>query len=387
MVMVLNASLEENKMGRTKGAKGKKNKEKSILEKTEKELKKIVEAGIPNLKIPKKVEQELIKKGLIQMKEEEIILTNPLVEQNNVQLTKEQEERKDRLNNTLRDLNKKFGKTSIKFANTIEARGRIPFKNKHLTAFTGGGIPTGTYTCIWGSKGCAKTTMVLDLISVVQKSGGTCAYVNGERSYDSLWAQKRGVDTEKLIVIDVETLEEGLDIVIKLCREKVADLIVFDSLHGIAPKGELYEGKAQTEKSVSQDTMALRARKLTQFFEMATAFVADAKCAVILIGQSRMDLSGFVKLETLTGGHALLHNCRLIIKLRRGQGADAPVTKEKIKVKELNDEGDEIEKTKTVETKIGFDLVLKIEKSQISDCIEGQDMHIPFFFEEGIKVE
>lgn len=385
-------------MSRTKGAKGKKNKKVSpsidecakilteakdiIVKNNKKEVcKKIAKHYENNVNAidQSKMKEELINKGLAEIKNGEV-KTIPVI-------SKEQQERQDRLNNTLRDLNKKFGKTSIKFANTIEARGRIPFKNKHLTAFTGGGIPTGTYTCIWGSKGCAKTTMVLDLISVVQKSGGTCAYVNGERSYDPIWAQKRGVDTEKLIVIDVETLEEGLDIVIKLCREKVADLIIFDSLHGIAPKGELYEGKAQTEKSVSQDTMALRARKLTQFFEMATAFVAEAKCAVILIGQSRMDLSGFVKLETLTGGHALLHNCRLIIKLRRGQGADAPVTKEKIKVKELNDEGDEIEKTKTVETKVGFDLVLKIEKSQISDCVEGQDMHIPFFFAEGIKVE
>jgi len=312
---------------------------------------------------------------------------NPLVEQNNVQLTKEQEERKGRLDNTLRDLNKKFGKTSIKYANTIEERGRIPFKNTHLTDFTGGGIPKGTYSCIWGSKGCSKTTVALDLISVAQKAGSTCVYVNGERSYDPSWAVKRGVDTEKLVVINVETMEQGLDTVIKLCREKVADLIVYDSLHGIAPKGELYEGKAEKEKSVDQDTMALRARKLTQFFEMATAFVAEAGCAVLFIGQSRTDLSGFVKLETLTGGHALLHNCRLIIKLRRGQGADAPVTKEKVPVIELNEEGDKVEKIKTIETKIGFDLVLKIEKSQVSGCIEGQEMHIPFLFEKGIKEE
>ena len=114
---------------------------------------------------------------------------------------------------------------------------------------------------MWGSKGCAKTTIALDLISYVQSTGGICIYINGERSYDPVWAQKRGVDTEKLVVVNVTTIEEGLDTVIKLCREKVADLIIFDSLHGLAPSGELFEGKAKTEKSVAQDTMALRARK------------------------------------------------------------------------------------------------------------------------------
>lgn len=334
---------------------------------------------------------KLSKKLIVERKQEQIKEEekHEIQKANNPTVTesKEQQERREKLNNTLRDLNKKLGKNSIKYANTIEKRERLPFKNKHLTAFTGGGIVKGTYTTIWGSKGCAKSTICLDLIAETQKIGGLCAYVNGERSYDPLWAEKRGVDTEKLVVIDVETIEEGLDTIIKLCREKVVDLIILDSLHGLAPSGELYEGKAKTEKSVSQDTMALRARKLTQFFEMATSFVAESKCAVVLIGQSRMDLGSFVKIETLTGGHALLHNSRLILKLRRGQNADALVKKEKIIVKTLNEEGDKIEKPKIIEIKIGFDLVIRCDKSQISGIIEGQEIHLPFYFEEGLKEE
>jgi len=300
-------------------------------------------------------------------------------------LTEEEIKRKDKLNNVLRDLNKTLGKDSIKFGNDIEERERIPFNNKDLTEYTGGGIPKGTYTTIWGSKGCAKTTIVLDLITKAQELGNTCAYVNGERSYDPVWAKKMGADIEKLIVIDVETIEQGLDAVIKLCREKVVDFIAFDSLHGLAPEGELYEGKAKKEKSVAQSTIALRARKLTQFFEMATPAVADSKCAVVLIGQSRMDLSSFIKIETLTGGFSLLHNSRLIIKARRGQGVDAPVKKEKVEKIIMNSEGDKEKKITTISTKIGFDLVLKCDKSQISGIIEGQEIHLPFYYTEGLK--
>jgi recombination protein RecA len=313
---------------------------------------------------------------------------NEMVKENQeIKLTKEQQIRKDKLNQTLREINQNIGKDTVKFANTIQERGRIPFKNKNLTNFCGGGIPRGTYTTIWGSKGCAKTTLVLDLISIVQKENGNCVYINGERSYDPLWAKKRGVDTEKLVVVDVETIEEGLDIVIKLCREKVVDLIVFDSLHSLAPKGEMYEGKTNTEKSVSQDTMALRARKLTQFFEMATAFVANSKCAIVLIGQSRMDLSKFIKIESLTGGHSLLHNSRLILKVRRGSGVDAPTKSEKQEVVEINEEGEKVKKMKIIKTKIGFDLVIHCDKSQLSGVIEGQEIHLPFYYEEGIKEE
>lgn len=310
-------------------------------------------------------------------KKQEIIQNN-LIEKNNIQITKEQQERKDKLNATLREINKN-NPDSVKYANTIEERARLSFGYKCIDKLTGGGIPEGTYTTIWGSKGCAKTTIVLDLIAKAQKSGKQCVYINGERSYDPIWAKKRGVDTDNLVVVEVETIEQGLDIIIKLCRDKVADVIVLDSLHGLAPKGELYEGKADREKSVEQDTMALRARKLTQFFEMATSYVANSKCAIILIGQSRMDLSGFIKLETLTGGHALMHFSRLILRVRRGQKADAPT--EKRPTGKLTEKG----KEEMENVPVGFDLVIHVNKSQIPECVEGNELHVPFYYTEGIK--
>jgi protein RecA len=293
-------------------------------------------------------------------------------------LTPEQEVRKEKLNAVLREINKIIP-DSVKYANTIAERDRLSFGYKCLDKLTGGGIPEGTYTTIWGGKGCAKTTIVLDLIAKAQKNGKQCVYINGERSYDPLYAKKRDVDVDNLVVIDVETIEQGLDTIIKLCREKVVDLIVLDSIHGLAPHGELYEGKADKEKSVEQDTMALRARKLTQFFEMATSYVAEAKCAVILIGQSRMDLGSFIKLETLTGGHALMHFSRLILRVRRGQKADAPT--EKRPSGKLTEKG----KPEMESIQVGFDLVVHVDKAQIPGCTELSEIHVPFYFEGGIK--
>jgi len=323
-----------------------------------------------------KKSKELVKKGLQEAKEGKLspLEPNDLVEKNNTQIS---QERRDRLNATLREINKIIP-DSVKYAKDIEERARLSFGYKCLDNLTGQGIPEGTYTTIWGSKGCAKTTIVLDLIAKAQKNGKQCIYINGERSYDPVWAKKRGVDVDSLIIVDVETIEQGLDTIIKLCRERVADLIVLDSIHGLAPHGELYEGKAEKEKSVEQDTMALRARKMTQFFEMATSFVANAKCAIILIGQSRMDLSGFIKLEHLTGGHALMHFSRLILRVRRGQKADAPV--EKRPTGKITEKG----KPEMESIPIGFDLVIHVDKSQIPNCTEGQEIHVPFLFEDGI---
>ena len=278
--------------------------------------------------------------------------------------------RKDKLNNVLRELNKS-GTAKIDFANNVQEKERLSFGYDCIDELTGGGLIRGNTTVIWGSKGSGKTTIAYKTIASAQKAGKVAAYIDVERAYDASWAKKFNVDTENLIYITCTTAEEVLDTVIKLCKEKVVDLIVLDSIQGMSPHGEQYEGKAEKERSVEDDSMALLARKLSQFFRMATAYISEAQCALLLIGQARMDLGSFIKMETLSGGHALMHNSRLILRVRRGQGADAPT--EKIEV-----EG------KKESHKIGFDLVIKVEKSQIQNCTEGNELHVPFLFATGI---
>ena len=343
-------------MGRTKGALGKKNK-------TLKEMKTALDQA-PEVK---KLIKETCKVAAEELKIEP------------KELTKEQKERQVRLNETLKEIIKRTGKGSVKYAKDMEIRQRDAFGHKEIDDFTNGGIPEGLCSCFWGGKSTGKTTTILDLIAEAQGKGKTCAYVNGERSYDPIWAKKRGIDVDKLIIIEVETLEAGLDAVIKLCREKVADLIVFDSIHGLAPDAELYKGKAEEERSTADIHMALRARALTQFFEMATAFIANAKCAVILVAQTRIDLSGFIKLEHLTGGHALLHFCRMILKFQRGQKADAPT--EEVEIDDVDKHGNKMKEKRP----IGFDMKIRVDKSQLEGCLEGSEIHIPFFYLDGLK--
>jgi RecA/RadA recombinase len=170
-----------------------------------------------------------------------------------------------------------------------------------------------------------------------------------------------------------------MDSVIKLCKEKVVDIIVLDSVQGLSPHGEQYEGKADKERSVQDDTMALLARKLSQFFRMSIGYISEAKCALLLIGQARLDLGSFIKVETLSGGHALMHNSRLILRIRRGQGADAPSEKRPTGEKDKNG------KDKMDDVKIGFDAVIHVNKSQIQGCTEGDEIHVPFLFLSGLN--
>jgi RecA/RadA recombinase len=375
-------------MGRTKGAKGKKNKQLLLSE----ESRKKIERGLQEAREGKleriDLEKELIKTPPLchrllkdrkqecsQKNEHSQIVNNSLVEKNNNQIS---QERRDKLNTVLREINKVIP-NAVQYANTIEIKERQSFGYKCLDKLTGGGIIRGNCNVIWGSKGCGKTTIALKLIATAQKEGKIAAYLDVERSYDPIWAKSFGVDTENLVYVVCPTAEAVMDTVIKLCKEKVVDVIVLDSVQGLSPHGEQYEGKADKEKSVQDDTMALLARKLSQFFRMATPYISDAKCALLMIGQSRMDLGSFIKMETLSGGHALMHNSRLILRIRRGQGADAPA--EKRPSGKITEKG----KPEMKSIPIGFDLVVHVNKSQLQGCIEGDEIHVPFYYTEGIK--
>ncbi len=300
------------------------------------------------------------------------IVSNPSVEENNNQISKE---RKSKLDAVLRLLNK--AGIDVNYASNLEIKGRQSFGYKYLDKLTGGGIPCGNFSTIWGSKGSGKTSIAYKMIATAQKENKIVVYIDMERSYDEIWAIKMGVNIDSLIYVRCHTAEEALDTIIKLCREKVVNLIVLDSIQGLSPKGEQYKGKTEKEKSVEDDTMALLARKLSQFFRMSTAYVSDAKCSILLIGQARMDLGSFIKLETLSGGHALMHYSRLILKVRRGQKADAPF--EKVETGKITEKG-KPEKAKQI---TGFDCVIKVNKSQIDGCIEGSEIHVPFYYKKG----
>lgn len=299
----------------------------------------------------------------------------PIVENKKSQFEGVDSKKIEKVKKTLNEINNKLGGTFLNYASTIEEVKRLPFKHKILNDLTGGGVPFGRTTCIYGSKGCGKSSIAYELAAEGQKMGKIVLYADIERSFSPERAKMFGVDVDSLIYGAFYNAEQPMDAIIALCKEKAADIIIIDSIQGLSPKAEQETAKG-VEKSVEDDSMALLARKLSQFFRMAIPYVDEAKAALILIGQSRLDLGGFIKLERLSGGHALLHNCRLILKTRRGSSSDAPT--EKV----LNPETGKKE-----EVLLGFDAVISVEKSQISGCIEGRDIHIPYLFEKGFDCE
>lgn len=276
-----------------------------------------------------------------------------------------------KLKKIVNDLTKQFGHSVIHMASDEPERDRIPTGIAELDKLITG-FPSGAFSVIWGTKGCTKSTTVLNVIAQAQKIGKTCLYLDLETSFDNEWADKCGVDRSKLLIGHFENAEEALDSAIKLSKEKVVDVIILDSVQSLSPEGEQQDKKG-IEKSTKEDTMALLARRLSQFFRMDAAGNYRGNVTFILIGQSRMDLGGYIKLEKLSGGKALAHWATLIIKAFRSGKAEAPQYKFRVG-----------EKNKSFI--IGFEVCYCLEKKKISKTApEGTIVKTNFYNEFGFR--
>jgi recombination protein RecA len=276
------------------------------------------------------------------------------------------EEKRAILKGEIALINKKYKKQVLSFGHDKLLQ-RIPFKSIELNKITGGGAPCGRFSVIWGSKGSGKTTNCYDLVANAQEQGKTCLWIDFERSFDPIWATAQGVNVDDLVLAPAfSNAEEAMDMIMTLTKTQAIDLIIIDSIQGLSPMGE-QETKKGVERSMADDTMALLARKLSQFFRMSAGKVAESDCTVVMIGQTRMDLGGYITLEKLSGGNALEHWSSLTLHVRRGPKADAPTRKED--GKDITD---------------GFDMVCRVDKSKVG-ADEGKTCHVKFRFGKGIE--
>lgn len=289
------------------------------------------------------------------------------------------EDRKAKLLEVMKELNKNNGAKSVQFGSDVGNREYLTWGVPELDAKLVG-IRRGSFQTIYGPKSTGKSTLSYHAIAANQKKGFVCALIDLERNFDRERAIAMGVDVDALVlVIEVETAEQAMNIVKKLTQEKVVDLIFIDSVQGMSPEGEQYTSKG-VEKDMADNTMGLLPRKLSEFFRRTSGSVYRSKAGVVLIGQTRKNLGSFIVVDTLSGGNALLSWSSAIIAMVVGQKEDAPA--EKFKEESVDPDGKTHKITKT--RYIGSNIRFKIEKTKITGSMpEKSEFALPLWYDTG----
>lgn len=174
-----------------------------------------------------------------------------------------------------------------------------------------GGLPRGRVIEIYGPESSGKTTLTLQVIAEMQKTGGICAFIDAEHALDVQYAQNLGVDLQNLYISQPDTGEQALEIVDSLVRSGSIDLVVVDSVAALTPRAEI-------EGDMGDQLPGLQARLMSQALRKLAGSIKKTNCTVIFINQIRMKIGVmFGSPETTTGGNALKFYSSVRMDIRR----------------------------------------------------------------------
>ena len=174
-----------------------------------------------------------------------------------------------------------------------------------------GGYPRGRVVEIYGPEASGKTTLALNAVASVQRTGGTAAFIDAEHALDSAWARICGVNIDELLISQPDNGEQALEITDTLVRSGAVDLVVIDSVAALTPKAEI-------EGEMGEMQLGLHARLMSQALRKLTGNIKRSNTMVIFINQIRMKIGVmFGSPETTTGGNALKFYASVRLDIRR----------------------------------------------------------------------
>jgi recombination protein RecA len=224
--------------------------------------------------------------------------------------------RKKALDNTLRDITKRFGEGAI--MKLGDAQGLavevIPTGALSLDLALGvGGVPRGRVTEIYGPEASGKTTICQHIVAEAQKQGGTAAFIDMEHALDPSYAARTGVDIDNLLISQPDTGEQALEIAQSLIRSGAVDVIVIDSVAALVPRAEI-------EGDMGDSHMGLMARLMSQALRKLSGAIQQTNTCLIFTNQLREKIGVvFGNPETTPGGRALKFYSSIRLDVRRIQ--------------------------------------------------------------------
>ena len=230
-------------------------------------------------------------------------------------------------------LNRKYGTTgklAVMKASDMPDRERVPSGIYSLDRAMDGGPPFGQFTVVAGQIGSGKSTLCYKYIGSAQTMGKRTTYLDAENRFNKAWAQKQGVDLDKLVLIQPTgstTAEDMLQFLLDRTKDGSTDLIVLDSVSALSPRREF-------ENDIEKESMALAPALLSKFFRMVVGAAGSANggkgvCG-LFVTQYRETLNMYATgLGKVPGGNALKSYAQYILACSaRSPKEDNRITKE-----------------------------------------------------------
>ncbi len=206
---------------------------------------------------------------------------------------------------------------------------KIPFTSPRMNYCTYGGIPVGRVTEFFGAEHGGKTTSALDVVANFQALERQAAeaddkyeqkmvfYADIENTLDSEWAQKLGVDTDSMYLLQPksQSAEEIFNLITEVIETGEIGLVVIDSIAAMVSQDEL-------DKGYDEKSFGGISGPLSRFSKKVEMLCAKYNCTLIGINQVRDDVNSTWGGYKTPGGRAWRHICICRFEFRKGKYID-----------------------------------------------------------------
>ena len=220
----------------------------------------------------------------------------------------------------------------------------IPMSKAFQEALELPGIPMGVISCIYGKPDTGKTTQLMEAIVGCQKAEVIPILILTEHkfAYDRLI--QMGGDPTQMIVVPVDSIEKGYDLIIKMLRdlqnnklkfedkegnEQTIDmtdlscLFLWDSIGNVMSNAEMEAETENWDKGMMKTAKALRV--LTRKVNALLNRVRE-KAGILFLNQSYMQTApNGIQTEIPTGGDAIPYSSALVIRTRKRKRLEAQI--------------------------------------------------------------
>jgi recombination protein RecA len=239
---------------------------------------------------------------------------------------------RDELTGLLADsLNKKFNKTHHKVAYFLDGGKDSPTDvndwvstgstvlDLAISNRPNGGLPVSKIVEITGLEQSGKSLLASHVIANTQKKGGIAVYIDTESSLNTQFLQAIGVDTDKMLYLPLETVEDIFDAItdiITKVREKDANKLVTIVVDSVAAATTKIESAADFEKDGYATQKAII---LSKAMRKITNLIGQEKILLVFTNQLRQKMGAmpFADQYTTSGGKALQFHSSVRLRLKQ----------------------------------------------------------------------
>jgi|TARA_B110000211_G_C14089933_1_gene558461 recombination protein RecA len=180
-----------------------------------------------------------------------------------------------------------------------------------------GGIPVGRITEITGLEASGKSLVAAQILANTQKKGGLAVYIDTENAINEEFLQALGIDTTKLLYIQLETVEDIFEVmenIILTVREGEKNRLVTIAVDSVAAATTKVEQSADYSKDGWATSKAI---VLSKAMRKITNMIGRQRIALVFTNQLRQKMGVmFGDPWTTSGGKAIAFHasCRLRLK-------------------------------------------------------------------------